>query len=351
MTETIQHAPGIYFNLDANEYHADDSLGSSSVKALAVDPYEFQFDRKHGEDKDTDALTYGSAVHARILEGRAAFEAEFCPEFDKSQVPEGALITVDDLKKWLDQHDQKGLSGKAKPALIALVREIDPGQPIFDVLKGEWEKTNEGKTPLKPKRWAQVETAAKWVQRDPLLSAVMEDGTFSHGAPEVSIFYQDRGARLKARFDRLLRHAIIDVKTFAPITPGPIDGPDGSAIRTIRRMRYGIQAADYIRAWHAAKELYEHGLVFGEQPYSTFLDECFDREAPAWIWIMIKSTGAPQSLVVNLNAPSALAVAAGDVERAIDRYIENRDQFGDDEDWVPARPAFDLTDVYLPYGL
>lgn len=348
---TSHHKPGIYFSMPDDEYHADDALGSTSIKALSVDPYERQFDRLYGEDKDTDALIFGSAVHARVLEGRTPFEAKFCQEFDNSVVPEGALNTVEDLKRWLDQHGQTGLSGKTKPTLIEMVRRIDPEQPIVEVLRAEWDKANVGKTPLKPKRWAQVETAARWVQRDPLLGAVMEDGTFSHGAPEVSIFYEDRGVRLKARFDRLLRHAIVDVKTFRPIFDGPIDGPDGSAVKTIRRMRYGIQAASYLRAWQRARELYLEGRVFGDPPYGTFLDECFDRERPSWIWILIKSTGAPQPLVIKLDAPAALQVAMGDVEHAIDAHIELTEKYGADQDWPPMRPAMDLTDAYLPYGL
>lgn len=344
-TESIVHEPGIYFSMPAERYHADKALGSSRVKAIAVDPYEAQFDHLYGEDKDTDAMLFGSALHVRILEGRAAFEAQFCREFDKESAPEGTLHTIDDLKGWLDKYGQTSLSGKTKPVLIKMVQDIDPDQPIFDIIKAKWAAENGDKTPLKPKRWAQVETAANWVQRDPLLGAVMEDGTFSHGAPEVSIFYEDRGIRLKARFDRLLRHAIVDAKSFAPRGAGRIED---LALKAIGAMRYDIQAADYIRAWHKAKEMYAAGLVFGEPPYSTFLDEVFDRDEPSWIWIMIKSVGAPQPLVIDWKATFAMGRAADDVERAIDTYIKLRDEFGVDSDWPPMRPAVEITDTELP---
>lgn len=344
MTDATLHRPGIYFGMDEAEYHADPALGSTSIKALAVDAYEFQFDRLYGEDKDTDALVFGSALHARILEGREAFNRKFCQEFDKATV-EGALDTIADLKKWLDERGQAGFSSKNKPDLIAMVQRIDPEQPIVDVIKRAWDNANQGKTALKPKRWAQVDVAARWVQRDPLLSAVMEDGTFSHGAPEVSIFYEDRGVRLKARIDRLLRHAIVDVKSFAPRSAGRIED---LALKAINNMRYDLQAADYLRAWQSAKELYAAGKVFGEPPFSSFLAECFDREEPAWIWIMIKSAGAPQPLVIDWQAKFARLHAADQVEQAIETYLQLRDQHGDEVEWPPMRPALTLTDSDLP---
>lgn len=346
MTEgPIHHAPGIYFGMPDDEYHADDALGSSRIKAIAVDPFEAQFDHLYGEDKDTDAMIFGSALHARLLEGRAAMEAKFCKEFDKSSIPDGALDTVADIRKWLDQYGQQGLSAKNKADLIKLVQQVDPDQPIVEVIKARWEKETEGKISLKPKRWAQIDVAARWVQRDPLLSAVMTDGTFNAGAPEVSIFYEDRGVRLKARFDRLLRHAIVDVKSFAPMFPGPIET---TAVKTIDRMRYDIQAADYFRAWGHAKELHKAGLVFGEEPHPGFLAEAFDRDEPKWIWIMVKTKGAPQPLVIDWQAKFAKAAAAERVERAIDEYIRLRDEHGEDNEWPPMRPALTVTDTDLP---
>lgn len=347
MTEPTFHAPGIYFGMSDVEYHADPALGSTSIKAIAIDAVEYQFDRLYGEDKDSDALLFGQAIHARMLEGRAVFESKFCKEFDKTEHPD-ALTTTDDLKKWLDKYGQDKLSGKKKEDLIAMVRNIDPDQPIAGDLRAAWDKENAGKIQLKPKRWAQIEVAAKWVQRDPLLSAVMEDGTFTHGAPEVSIFYEDRGVRLKARFDRLLRHAIVDLKSFAPIFGGRIDGPDGTALKTIGRMKYDVQAADYLRAWERAKQLHADGLVFGDPPFDSFLAECFAREEPSWIWIMVKTKGAPQPLVIDWQAKFAKAAAADQVEEAIETYIRLRDEFGDNQEWVPMRPAITVTDGDLP---
>lgn len=340
----VVHEPGIYFGLSDTDYHADQALGSSWMKAYAVDPFEAQFDRIYGEDVDTEAMTFGSAVHKRMLEGRAAFEACYCRAFDPGAL-DGALDTVQQIKDFLDQHGQTGLSKFKKDELIKLALDIDPTVKIVEVIRRKWEAEHAGLKPLSLKRWAQIETACRWVQRDPLLSAVMEDGAFIHGAPEVSIFYEDRGVRLKARLDRLLRHAIIDLKTYAPMFNTSLES---AAIKTIERMRYDLQSADYIRAWKQAKALFGEGRVFGEEPFPGFLAECFDREEPAWIWIMIKSKGAPQPLVIDWQAKSAKAAATAAVETAIDRYIELRDQHGEHVEWPPMRPALTLRDTDLP---
>lgn len=346
---SYEMAPGIYFGLPDDVYHSDKSLGSSRIKALAVDPFEAQFDHLYGEDKDTDALVFGSALHKRLLEGRTAFEAAYTKEFDKSLI-EGCLVTVDDIKKRLATIGmEKGLSGKSKADLTKLLMEHDPEARFADIEKAKWEAANGDKIPLKLKRWAQIEVACRWVQRDPLLSAVMEDGTFIEGAPEVSIFYVDKGVRLKCRLDRLLRHAIVDLKSFAPMFSGRIDGGDGAALKTINRMRYDVQEAAYQRGWkYAAEHLFPKGLVYGEEPYDGFLADCFNRDEPKWIWIMVKSKGAPQPLVIDWRPKMAKAVAAEEVERAIDTYVYLRDLHGEENEWPPQRPAMTIEDQDLP---
>lgn len=336
---------GIHFDMAENIYHAFPALGSGALKSLANDPYEFQFDRLYGEDKDTEALKFGQAVHARVLESRESFLAKFCQKMPADLIPHGALDTVADLKRFLAEHGQSKFSSKTKPELIRACLDIDPSVAIVAVIEERWKEQNAEKTELSSRRWAQVELAAQWAQRDPLLKDVMEDGTFSHGAPEVSIFYEDRGVNLKARFDRLLRHAIVDVKTFAPMFDGPIET---SFLKTIDRLRYDLQCAAYIRAWHRAKILFAEGKVFGAEPFPGFLKECFDRPEPKWFWVMVKSKGAPQPLVVDWKADFAKKAAAEKVERAIEDYIRLRDEFGDESDWVPSRGAVTIEDIDLP---
>lgn len=337
---------GLYFGLDEAIYHAvPQAHGSTNLKALAIDPHEYQFDALYGEDIDSDALLFGSALHARMLEGEAALHAKFYKRF----VPEGDgwLVTDDDLKQFLREHGQEAISRGTKKDRIRRVLELEPGTKILDVERARYEDDCAGKTELKPKLWAQIEVACRWVQRDPLLSAVMENGTFIDGAPEVSIFYEDDGVRLKCRFDRLLRHAIVDLKSFAPMWSGDIRQ---QALKAIDRHRYDLQAAAYERGWHWAREAFLDGTlaVYGTEPVDGFLKDCFDRDQPKWIWVMIKRTGAPHPLVIDWQAKLARATAADQIEEAIEIYRLLRDRHGPDVEWPPENPAFTVTDTDLP---
>src|SRR3954470_13085174 len=94
-----QIEPGIYFGMPDDVYFGDDSLGSTLLKNLALDPIEFQYERLHGGDKpETMALKWGSAIHCRALEGRASLNARFPVLPEISDYP-GVLDTADDLKK------------------------------------------------------------------------------------------------------------------------------------------------------------------------------------------------------------------------------------------------------------
>ncbi|EFO30137.1 conserved hypothetical protein [Roseibium sp. TrichSKD4] len=344
---------GLYFNLDEKIYHADPTAkGSSALKAIAIDPVEWKFDDLYEEDKDTDALLFGSALHARMLEGQDVFNAKFCQRF--SLTTDGMLVTDQDLKDFLVEHGQSAVSRGNKAERIKRVLEIAPEQKIFDVVKETYDRENEGKIQLKPRLWGQIEIACRWVQQDPTLSAVMENGTFVDGAPEVSIFYEDRGpdgdqtpVRLKGRLDRLLRHAIIDLKTFAPRTKGDIYQ---LALKTIDSMRYDLQEAAYQRCWQIAKAAHEGGTldIYGDEPFEGFLDECFDRDKPKWIWVMVKRTGAPQPLVLDWTPHFAKAAAASRIEEAIRTYRSKRDEYGDAQEWPAANPPFEVTDDDLP---
>ncbi|MBO6755701.1 MAG: PD-(D/E)XK nuclease-like domain-containing protein [Roseibium sp.] len=338
---------GLYFNLPEEIYHADpDALGSTALKGLVVDPVEWQFDNLYEEDKDTEALIFGSALHLRMLEGRAAFERRFCEAY----VPDlsgDVLVTKHDLTAWLKEHGQTGLSALRKDDLCRRVLELDPDQRIEEVERRTHAEETEGKTELKARRWGQINVACRWVQRDPLLSAVMEDGTFIEGAPEVSIFYEDNGVRLKARLDRMLRHAIVDLKSFAPWWRKRIQI---QVVEVLERMNYDLQAAAYLRAWDHAKQAYADGTlaVFGDEPVPGFLDQAFDRDEPKWIWVMIKSRGAPQPLVVDWRAEIAKATAGREIDTAIETYRDLVAEFGRDQDWPPRHAALELFDTDLP---
>ncbi|MBO6512288.1 MAG: hypothetical protein JJ979_28030, partial [Roseibium sp.] len=116
--------------------------------------------------------------------------------------------------------------------------------------------------------------------------------------------------------------------------------------KTVRRLGYKIQAAHYRRIWTEARFFYlEDELpVFGEEPYTGFLSDCFDHDEPEWFWLAVKRKGAPSPFVVRWTGTLDFQNALADVERAISDYRRLRDEFGEHADWIPNRPVYEMTD-------
>lgn len=372
---------GIHIGLPADRYHEDPGLGSGSLKEIARSPTEFQYKRLHVEDADTDALVWGRMIHLRVLEGKKAFRKAYAPALDPAKFPK-ALVTMADLQDWCRKHATK--PGRTKQDAIAAIRQREaelreaaddtvgalplglqrrPPVQIWDELVEAHAAKHAGREIIKKDRYDRVETAAQWMQADKLLGAVMKDGTFIGGLPEVSIFYVDEetGIRLKARLDYLLAHAVVDLKSFRD----PNDGFDVAglylhAMRTIRRFGYDLQAAAYRKAWHAGREAFTSGRVYfhgrgrrraGNLAATEHLAEVYKRDAPSWIWVLIKSTGAPQPVVLEWREDKsrlAWGFAADRLTNAVLSYREWTDRYGPEAEWPPHHKAFVIDDGDWP---
>lgn len=336
--EVIHFEDGIHFGVPEDSYHKDDALGSTTLKELVLDPIEFQHARLHGGERaETFALKWGSAIHCRVLEGRLSMAERF-PIAPALSDYMGALDTMADLRK----HCRTiGISAaQTKADTIKRIREIDSEVLIWDEIIAKFEADNAGRTIIPRDALHHIERAAQWMQRDRKLAPVMEDGTFTAGASEVSIFYTENGIRLKARLDHLLAHAAVDLKSFRAIMAERLKP---AAKRAVSRMRYDLQAAAYIRALRAAAKLYVQGKVFNN-PYGTeFLDTVFKTLADdkmKWIWVLIKASGAPQSVVAEFDMTSMIfRQAAVEIDDAINNYRDLSAKFGLDQDWVPDNVA------------
>lgn len=337
--------PGIYTELPEEEYHAIDALGSTGIKDLVDDPTEFQYMRMHPEEEvESAAKTLGSAIHARLLEGQDAFEGQYYTAMDKdAAIAAGALSTGDDMKVWLRNNGEK-VSAKNKQELIDRILEADPNVMILDNMIKEHAELNAGKDRLTQKQWDKVVSAARWCQMDPTLKEFMDNGTFNVGMPEVSVIAEHDGVPVKARFDRLIHHAVIDLKSFSPFLN---KDPVMAIPYTIKKLRYDIQAGHYTNMWHKAKELWNAGQVFGDYP-DGFFERVFAREHPLWIWLFIKTTGAPQPYVRGFSPDStALAYARENAREAIIFYQQKVERFGRDNDWPPENRIIELGDEEL----
>lgn len=336
--------PGIYTDMPEDEYHAIDALGSTAIKDLYSDPTEYQYKRMHPEEEgDSAAKLLGSAIHCRLLEGRKAFHDKYYLSVDKAaEVEAGALDTTTHMKKWLRNHGENVSGTKAE--LIARIREVDTEVPILEEIIADHAAANKNKSRLTRTQWDKVVSAADWCQGDKLLGDFMEDGTFNLGMSEVSIVAEHEGVLVKARYDHLPLHAIIDVKTFAPTMNRE---PIYAIPYTIKKLGYDLQAGHYKNMWHKAKELWDAGQVFGPYPDGYF-EKVFRRQEPTWIWLFIKTIGAPQPYVRGFNPDStAFRYAQQNAEEAILFYRQKMHRLGPDVPWPPDNKAEELGDEEL----
>lgn len=148
-------APGVYYDLPNEEYHADPALSSSGLKSLLKNPMEYWSNSCLNPDReplDTVALKNGRAAHMLLLEPQN-FDNEFV------------------IKKGIKQSKVEGVIGEGD---------------YEDMLK-----------------------AVKVIKSHPTLSKLIEGGN-----PEVSIFWKDEetGIMCRCRFDYLLPRIGFDYK-------------------------------------------------------------------------------------------------------------------------------------------
>jgi hypothetical protein len=356
--DIVRFEPGIYFGVPEGKYHEDQSLGSTSLKELVIDPVEYQHERLYpGVEKETMALKWGHAIHCRALEGRLSLAERFAIAPAVTDYKD-ALVTMDHLRSHCRLIGVK--PGKKKEEAIAAIREFDKDVLIWDEIVAKFEADNAGRTIIPRDAIDHIEMAVRWMQRERKLAPVMKDGTFVAGASEVSIFYMENGVRLKARIDHLLSHAIIDLKSFRPFFK---ERAIEAAKKAVSRMRYDLQAGAYIKALRAAAKLYAEGRVFNNPYPEEFLDTVFQALAVAendahsddalkWVWVMIKASGAPQPVVGEFDLSSMIfKTAVADVENAIVTYRGLVEKFGPDQEWEPDLPAQKWGDTdWSPYA-
>jgi len=181
---------GIYFNLSNEEYHADEAIGSTSVKAISISPANLYFNPFRG----SKSAKIGTAVHAALLEPDI-FERDFILN--------------------------EGITSRASAAFKTLAN-IHAEENIFI--------------------GSEVETINRMIEASKLNDDFMGYMSTS-GRSEVSMFATCpiTGLRLKCRFDRLsdtLSYPL-DVKTCK-------DASERGFSQAFGKFFYHVQAAFYL---------------------------------------------------------------------------------------------------------
>jgi hypothetical protein len=214
------HAPGIYFDMPAAEYHRDPSLGSTNIKDLRPNQRKYQRSSWMAErpaDRTTKSTILGTALHMMVLEGVEKFSK--------------AYVRRPDSYSDLSQADKTAMTKRIKAGL-AMNQELLSAEQ-YDLC---------------------LEAASMIVEHEDLRKSL------TGGENEVSLFWIDdhTGVPCKARFDRLKARGIGDIKSIANEMQRPLEIAAGLHIKSYR---YDKQAAHYLDGAMQIPDLVKQGKV------------------------------------------------------------------------------------------
>jgi len=182
--------PGIYYNMPSNDYHANEAIGSTTVKAISVSPANLYFNPFKG----SKSAHIGSAVHAALLE----------PDiFEKDFILRGDIKT------------------RASREYKTLLQHTDAEKILIN---------------------GEVETVTQMIASAKMNTDFI-DYIKSSGHSEVSMFAScpETGLNLKCRFDRLSNNYTypLDVKSCC-------DATERGFSQAFGKYHYHVQAAFYL---------------------------------------------------------------------------------------------------------
>lgn len=227
--------PGIYTDLSNDDYHGEpDYLSSSYLKGYLPERYT-------APSGNTDALTFGTLFHTVVLE--------------PDQL--GCYVALDAEKIGLKADGTAAANPTMTQAWKRAVAEAE----------------QDGKIVVAQADWDRAHAMAEAVAAHPVARGLLLD---SKGTNEESVFaVDDQGIRVKARFDRRISGAIVDLKSTAA-KPGA-----DSLGRAVLDYGYDLSAAHYMAvAALAGLDVDAFALVFcgKTEPYRVTvaeLDETF----------------------------------------------------------------------------
>lgn len=310
MTATENDKPrlGIYFGLKEDDYHADPALGSTDIRVLFRSGPDYWWNSPKNPfrkpRKPTDAKSFGTALHKRVLEGTQAFDAKYIRRPDD---PEDASSS------------EKGALTKETNAKAAKLGKLAVHGDDFD----------------------RIIVASALITHNPDLATA-----FTGGASEVSVFWEENGVRLKARWDYLKPRGVADLKGIA----NTYDKEFSQACRdAIARYRYDMQATHYLRGRAHLPALIKQGLVYGatsaEEP---LIDKVAAAKEWAFVFVFFQSEDAPVTWGTILSPENPIVkYAENQVIAAIERYAAFQAEYGD-QMWLLREPVQELSLDEMP---
>lgn len=290
---------GIHLNLPESVYFDVNALGSSDFHILDKDPaswwYASPFNPERKEQRRRSrALAFGSALHALILEGEAAYASRFVvePDGESSQWLRSRTAIVEALEqkgRFLSKADSFDTK-----KLVAAARAAGIDNRVWDVAQADFETAKKlGKTYITQDEDRRLRRMAHIVANHWDLGPSMRKGL-----SEVSIFWREPeypDVLLRARIDKLLPNFVLDLKTFSNTRD---ESAEDASLAAIVNHGYDLQAEHYRRAreklaefvaegryWRwgdEANNRYKYHLVEAEK--QTLREICASQD---WLWVWI----------------------------------------------------------------
>lgn len=212
--------PSIAYNQSDFAYRKEEGVNQSSLKKILESPAHYQAALKQ-RMVPTPAMEMGTALHALVLDGEKAFEAQYVKK------PDGIKLTTKEGKEWKESIGRK--------KVLSTGGKDDP--------------------------WGSVQGMSESLRRLAWFDPSQED-YIKHN--EVSVYWDEREVSCKARLDRVLvdEGIVLDLKT--------TDSVEAELFtKKVVSLGYDFQAGAYSSAAEAA---------FGK-PFR-FYFVCVERKAP-----------------------------------------------------------------------
>ncbi|MGL5363338.1 MAG: PD-(D/E)XK nuclease-like domain-containing protein [Bosea sp. (in: a-proteobacteria)] len=338
--------PGVYLDMPDQVYFGIDALGSSDFKRLSEDPMDFYAGSRFNplsyelpaRADSRDYLTLGKVVHKLGFEGQKAFEVEYsvAPPFDAPHSSD-----VQSMRKALANLDIETAITIAPSAAVKLCREngLHMKQDLAQIHKHEVEVL--GKTPVDYTQYQKAKRIKAALEADPNLSALA-----TGGLSEVSVFWEQEGVMVRARFDKLLPRFCVDAKTITPNFRARSFSQ--ACLWHVRDYRYDIQSALYSEARRVAASLPVYGGTKADRAYLKKMlavpEDATGQEGWTWAWLFIQpphdERGKGRALKVLPIFPASnpawetiMDVASSDISLAITAFKTNLARFGSAKAW------------------
>lgn len=347
------HAPGVYFAMPEDEYHADPSLSASGIKDIHVTPLTFWMRsgfNPHRADDSSEPKERGKAFHARLLEGAAVFAERYAVAPVIEDYPD-AIDGGADLKV---RCKELGLPVSGTIAeLCERIRSKDPEAVLWPMIMLAFNESvhGSGKTVIKRKLADEIERQARIIEMHSATEKALRGG-FS----EVSIFWADAetGVPMKSRIDYLKARAAVEMKTFTNPMGKPIDAAIASSVAN---NKYFVDAIVRLEAVEQAKTMLRKGGLDvvhggGEMAGEAWLNAFTDPAPHAFVFLFLEAGDVPN---VRVREFKQRETAKGDenlywtkghamFRQGVELYRQFLEHYGPDLPWVdpqPLRPFYD----------